>query len=193
MARAECLGFDAVRGAERPRSTISHLENQIAQLEIELARVKSEHSSNARGAASAAAERLTARLARTIGEPWGPDLDQDQEASFLSLASPTFLSQSPLPSFGSDQLQRPADSPVDERTRKNTPISSMSHHVIVIMLKNYCNIYLPQYPVVKEADLLKSCDKIYTRDNPSDFDFFIVAITLAISVWKTFLTSFITD
>ncbi len=146
-ARAECQGFDSQQGTERPRSTISHLENQVAQLEIELAKLRSEQKTDTVEVQGATVERLTTRLAEAHAQP-GFFKYTAKEESLLSLTSPTFLSQSPLP-----PINNAADIPLGriESPPKSITISSIPRHVIDIMLKNYCDIYRPQYPCLEES------------------------------------------
>jgi hypothetical protein len=181
QASAECMGFDVPTGTEGPRSTVAYLESQIAQLEIDLARIKSSQAIDILGTANTSVEKLTARLVRAIGEPWGSKSPTDSAPHVLSLASPTFISQSPLPIFSSTFPDRLPSTSIASPTR-NSAIWSIPRHVTDIMLKNYCQIYLPQYPAIDEASLYKSCDRIYAKAEPSSFDVFSVAISLAISV-----------
>lgn len=178
---AECMGFDVLSGIEAPRSTVAYLESQIAQLEIDLARIKSSRTIDVLGTANSAVDKLTARLVRAIGEPWSTKATIDSATNVLSLASPIFISQSPLPIFASTSPDRSPSTCIASPTR-NPTLSSIPRHVIDIMLKNYCQIYLSQYPAIDEASLYESCDRIYADADPSSFDIFSVAISLAISV-----------
>jgi hypothetical protein len=66
---AECHGFDSLQGIERPRSTVAYLENHVAQLEIELAQLRSEQETDTPGVQYGSIERLTRRLAEVHAQP----------------------------------------------------------------------------------------------------------------------------
>lgn len=77
-AAAECVGFDSIHGVEKPRSIISHLEDEVTRLEQQLheARALAQTqngvlSDNDRsvGAAYAAIDRVTTRLAAATVTP----------------------------------------------------------------------------------------------------------------------------
>jgi hypothetical protein len=172
------LGFDSIHGTEKPRSTISHLEDEVARLEIELGRVKSQSRSPS-DIANATVDRLSTSLAKTILEPRGRSRKHE---SLLPLTSPFFLSSSPVPYLSSEALDDIGDLQTQEDPPRAITISSIPHHVIDIMLKNYCEIYRPLYPAIEETDLYKACDRIRNDTKPSEFDYFCIYITLAISV-----------
>lgn len=173
---AECFGFNALRGIAQPRSTVSHLEDRVALLEIELAKLKSSKPATILETVHASVDGLTTRLADTISNPGGVRSPRHGQIG-LVLTSSIFLSPASLPPL-CQGYERPAES----ISTQSTNILSIPRHVIDIMLQNYCSIYLPQYPCVDEIELYASCNRIYTKDNPSAFDYFSVAITLAISV-----------
>ena len=182
LANADCQGFDSLQRIERPRSTIAHLENRVAQLEIELARMRSEQTADTLEVQYGSIERMTRRLAEAHAQPGHYRHTAKEEVSLLSLTSPAFLSQSPLPPFNHDRNESIQGRTVTENPPKSTTISSIPRHVIDIMLKNYCDIYRPQYPCLEESDLYSSCNRIFDDVEPSHFDFFSIAMTLAISV-----------
>ncbi|GME31786.1 Fungal specific transcription factor [Neofusicoccum parvum] len=187
-ANVPCVGYDAVEGRERPRSDVAYLEDKVAQLEIELQRLRSEQSVDATKLVDTAVAALTQSLAKTISEPHqhpqralapaarGPGLARHP---LVALNSPVYLAQSPLPALPvGDSYAEPAP----ENTRCST-ISLIPRHVIDIMLKNYTEIYLPQAPYIEESSLHASCEKVFAQDGgaASHFDIFMVAIALAIS------------
>jgi hypothetical protein len=163
-----------VKGKERPRSTISHLEDKIAQLETELSRLKSRGEKSASEVFDSHLETLSLRLARVIAEPGNA---KQTEIEMLE-----FLCQSPLPRFDNEGDTFLGKNTMADGPRSSTTISSIPRNVVQIMLNNYCKIYLPQYPAIDEESLLSSCNRIYENSDPSSFDIFTVAITLAISV-----------
>lgn len=173
-----CVGFDSIHGTDKPRSTISFLEEEVARLEVELRRVKSQNRSIS-DSANAAVERLTTRLATAIVEPRSRPRKQE---SHLPLTSPFFLSGAPAPYFSKASWENTKLDPNAERSVRAITVSSIPRHVIDAMLKHYCEIYRPQYPAIEEEDLWKACEKVYTNAQPSGFDIFCVYITLAISV-----------
>lgn len=185
--QAECYGFDAARGREQPRSQLSYLEGKVAALEIELAKLKikngDKHTED-KDKSVFVVENLTSQLALVIAQPAGlgqARRDNKSDTSiFGSLLSQTYLMQSPPPSFGGHGPLPPPSHVTPQLRRSN--IASIPRNVIDIMLKNYCEIYLIQYPTVEETALYKSCDKIYLDNGSSHFDIFSVAMVLAISV-----------
>ncbi|KAF9633312.1 putative fungal specific transcription factor domain-containing protein [Lasiodiplodia theobromae] len=187
-ANVPCVGYDAVEGRERPRSDVAYLEDKVAQLEIELQRLRSEQSVDSSKLIDTAISTLTRSLAKTIGDPQHQahrNLSHSSRTSSLarhpliSLHSPVFLSQSPVPPL---QLEDDPDQPQPENTRCST-ISLIPRHVIDIMLKNYTEIYLPQAPYIEESQLHASCERVFAQDGgaASHFDIFLVAICLAVS------------
>lgn len=186
------MGYDTVTKRERPRSVVSALENRVAQLEIELTHAKADRPIDQSEAARSAIERLTYRLATSIGESLqGPPLSKGltlsaaSKSSFLSLSSTIYLSQSPLPTLHIRDVDLSSDTKSLRRPTRCSSIASIPRHVVDLMLKNYTDVYLAQYPNIEEAQLYKSCEKVYTHDREqkaSHFDFFSVAIALAISV-----------
>jgi hypothetical protein len=177
------------REAEKSQgSAISHLENRVADLEIELARLRAENSNDNTEGKGAIVHKLTSQLAFVVAEPAGHKLgwrdNENESYNFGSLLSQTYLMQSPLPPFIGE---KPSPAPAHASVRlRSSNIAFIPRHVIDIMLKNYCEIYLTQYPTVEEPALYESCNKIYLGVEPSHFDFFSVAMVLAISVMVFF-------
>ncbi|KAK8227048.1 hypothetical protein IWZ00DRAFT_366505 [Phyllosticta capitalensis] len=182
-ARVPCVGYDAVQGKERPRSTVAFLEDRVAQLEIELARLRSEQTVDNSRLVDAAISSLTRSLADTISDPSPPQksrLSGPSRCALLSFASPIYLSQSPLPPLPSTSVQDDGSTPAIVATRCST-ISLIPRHVIDIMLKNYTENYLPQSPYIDASQLYASTEKLFAKGNETPFDVFVVAIALAIS------------
>lgn len=177
------MGYDSIQGVDKPRSTISHLENEVARLEIELGRIKNQ-STSISDVANAEVEKLTRRLATTILEPRGPSRKQE---SLLPLTSSFFLSGSPVPYLDSQAWDDTKGGQTPERPPRAITIATIPRHVIDIMLKNYCEIYRPQYPAIEALDLCTASDRVYNNEEASEFDLFCVYITLAISVCTLFL------
>jgi hypothetical protein len=177
-ASASCLGFDSVYGNETPRSTVSHLEDEVARLEVELLRVKSQ-SRGISDITNAVVERLAMRLATSSLEPQG---GSNKRESVLSLTSTYFISSSPSPWLNSQAWDATKARKAPDSLPGAITISTIPRNVVNLMLRHYCEIYRPLYPAIKESDLYKACDKVYDNTQPSDFDKFCVHITLAISV-----------
>ena len=172
------MGFDSIHGNDKPRSTIRHLEEEVARLQIELLHIKGQTTS-VLDSADAAVERLTTCLAATIAEPRGRS---HKQGSLIPLTSPFFLSGSPVPYLSSQAWEDTKSGQTQERSPRAINVSSIPSHVVDIMLKHYCEIYRPQYPAIEESDLHKACDRVHNNRQPSDYDIFCVHITLAISV-----------
>ncbi|KAK4940320.1 hypothetical protein LTR10_019536 [Elasticomyces elasticus] len=178
QAAAPCLGFDSIRGVDKPRSTISHLEEEIARLEIELGQIRSPTKTTA-DIANAAAEGFSTRLAAAMLAPRGPSRKQ---GSLLPLNSPFFLTESPVPFVKINLSDLNQDVLFEEPLPVTNKLSSIPRHVIDAMLKHYCEIYRPLYPSIDEANLYEACERVYNNISPSAFDIFSVHITLAISM-----------
>lgn len=176
------MGYDSIHGTDKPRSTISFLEEQVAGLENELGRVKSQNRSVS-DMANAAVESLTTRLATAIAEPIGRSRKQED---YPPLTSPFFLSGSVVPYFTKSTWETTKCDLDTESPMRPITVSSIPRHVIDTMVKHYCEIYRPQYPAIEEEDLYTAVEKVYTNSQPTVFEIFCVYITLAISVCHLF-------
>ncbi|KIH87806.1 hypothetical protein SPBR_04710 [Sporothrix brasiliensis 5110] len=204
-ASAPCVGFDSIHGVEKPRSVISHLEEEVERLEKQLQETKRDQDAALPGDQTAdraaqakeVVDRMTTRLATATVSPVSP-VTATASMPMLPLTSSVFFVGSPAPhlhkSTAWDETRGPAAtltaaaplmSPSPSSTSSAVPISSIPRHVAVIMLKHYCEIYRPQYPAVEEQDLLQAFDRVYDKSPAkgaaTDFDVFCVHITLAIS------------
>ena len=173
-----CLGYDSAQGAEHPRSILTHLKQENADLETELSRIRSATDKTSNVTSSARKDLVTALTAAV----YAPEVGPRRTKGPLQLNSAYFLSSSPVPYLrGRTSNDRTGDKSRELRQRA-IALSSIPREVVDIMLKHYCDIYRPQYPAVEEAELYKACDRVYNSPAPSDFDSFCVNITLAISV-----------
>lgn len=102
-ASAVCVGFDSIHGVEKPRSIISHLEDEVARLEQELKEKRAEDADeNATGDRSvgdarAVVDRLTQRMATATVSPAGTTSSTTTATSMLPLTSSVFFVGSPAP------------------------------------------------------------------------------------------------
>ncbi|KAH8701804.1 hypothetical protein BGW36DRAFT_424108 [Talaromyces proteolyticus] len=114
-----------------------------------------------------------------IIEPIG--LSREQDRKMLPLATPLFLSSSPIPYLKINPQEYMKKPQLRESSARPINVSSVPRHVVDALLRHYCEIYRPQYPGIEEADLYAACDRVYNNKQPSDADVFYVHITLAIS------------
>lgn len=173
------MGFDTIEGSEKPRSTVHHLQERIARLEVELAALKAQTDST-RDPVNDAIENLSIHLATAILGPIGRRDDTEQ---LLPLVDKFFLSDSPLPPFFNYDQHNRAHSTNESQSWLSSMIniSSIPYHVVEAMLQHYCKIYRPQYPSIDEADLYAARDRLYASTDLVGYDAFVVYITLAIS------------
>lgn len=172
------MGFDSIQGVERPRSTISHLEQEVTRLETELGLIQGQTKTDL-DVAIEAAEQLSTRLAATIAMP--PRSFRNQE-TLLPLTSTFFLSGSPEPYLSGPLKNSELPAQYDETSASTNKLSSIPRHAVDTMLKHYCEIYRPLYPAIEESELFDASDRVYNNIQPSAFDIFCVHVTLAISV-----------
>lgn len=182
----ECLGYDTTTGGEQPRSLVKFLENRIAYLEIELsllqANVAGEQDLDQKTIPHAF-PGIRSHLLRSL--ILRNDLDPTRGvASWLSAP---YLSSSLLPTLASDGG---ATNVVDSSQMKDNDlaqkrdIASIPRNVVDIMLRHYSEVYLAQYPIVDEAELMEQCNRVYDR-KATPFDLFVVCMALSISVSLT--------
>ena len=172
---ATCLGFDLVQRIPAPRSSVLHLEGEVARLEQELQHARDQKMTRQ----DADANKITARLAAVALEP---RIGLSKQECSLPLTSRFFLSASPAPFLDREAWDNTEPSLPDHRPSNAMTVSSIPRNTAVRMLKHYCEIYRPQYPATEEVDLYQSFDRVYDNAKPSNFDILCVHITLAISV-----------
>lgn len=182
------MAFDSRRGVDQPRSLVAHLEAELARLQAEASNIPVHASGD--HAAHVASTTVRSKAARLAATAMAPHRDAFKQTNLLPLTARSFLTSSPVPyhvAQASPSVAEPV--PSAPSLPRATPISQVPRHVVDVMLKHYCGNYRPQYPTIDEVDLYKACDRVYNDLQPSDFDIFCVAITLAISVcscpdWK---------
>ena len=163
---------------EKPRSIVSHLEQEVTRLEAQLANTGT-YSNSISDIASVAGERLFTNLAQAV---LAPETFVRKQEENLTLDSPYFLNGSPVPYLSSRAWDDNQGDQSQKHLSKTHTLSSTPRHVVDLMLKHYCQIYRPQYPAIEEYTLYEACERVYDDNQPSDFDIFSVNITLAISV-----------
>ena len=171
------MGYDTVQGADKPRSIVHHLQEQVARLEVELAEVKSQTGS-IRDRTHDAIEQLVVRLANAIAEPTGRAPKPEQ---LLPLVSKFFLSDSPSPPFYARDRESSKHGESLPQSWRAINFSSIPRHVVDAMLQHYCKTYRPQYPSIDEIDLYSARDQLYANPHLVGYDVFVVYIALAIS------------
>ena len=150
----------------------------MARLEIELGRVKNQ-TRNTSDTANTAVERLTTGLAKSILKLGGRSRKQETP---LPLTSTYFLAGSPVPYLSSHDLGDTDAEQIDKSLTSALAISFIPRSVIYIMLRNYCEMYRPRYPTIEESELYEAFERVCNNAEPSEFYFFCIYITLAISV-----------
>lgn len=172
------MGYDSIQGVDGPRSTTSHLEQEVTRLETELELIQSQTRTDL-DVSLEAAERLASMLAATIAIPQRACRNQD---TLLPLTSTFFLFGSPEPYLSMPPEEVDVVKQAEDTTVSTNKLSSIPRHAVDTMLKHYCEIYRPLYPAIEESDLFNASDRVYNNTQPSAFDIFCVHVTLAISV-----------
>lgn len=173
----ECYAW--VRGLRKPipRSLPLYLEARVAELEIELKKLKQHHVIDD-------LEELSYSITKSAAAPF-------IESFALAEYDNTFASFSSF-YFTSSNLPAPFDTMIDDSKRGNmktfieshppVDLSTIPRNVVEIMMSNYMDIHLPQWPVVSKSQLTGILNKVL--DSPStatSFDKAVVSITMAIS------------
>lgn len=185
-AGVSCMGFDAATDKEQPRSLVRYLENKIAQLEVDLSRLTGNDTfASAHGhGIGLQKQEIRAELTRAISLSRTPNVkNQKLHRPSAPLQLATYLSPSIMPRLHhlstpslSDHLPSPQYQSIE--------ISAIPRRAVNIMLQNYTDIYLAQYPILEEPQLYDACDRIYAG-MATPFEFYAVAMVLAISVSRT--------
>ncbi|OKL62197.1 hypothetical protein UA08_02324 [Talaromyces atroroseus] len=181
----DCMGFDATKGEEQPRSLVAFLENKVAHLEIELAKLQC-HAAGDQSVEQAlipgVLSQYRSQLLASISLRNGCDRAYDAGYNTESWRSVPYISPSLLPTL--DPVRDPAAVDVPTlRARavaQRRDIASIPRNVVDIMLKHYADFYLAQYPIVDESELVEQCNRVYDR-TATQFDLYVVCMALSIS------------
>ena len=194
------MGYDLPHEKEVPRSMVSYLEDQAADLEIKIQRLQGSPQSQFDFQYAVSHDRSASdtctplsvgtALASAMMSVVAPSKANDDEVrSFYSAFQ---LRSCSLPLPFPDQHFRNANSRAILSTRsarKATHLPDVPRAAADLVLKNYVEIHLPQYPCVYEPDLLRSYETCFDRPgDASPFDIFTVCMALAISantlIWR---------
>ena len=173
----ECYAW--VRGLRKPvpRSLPLYLEARVAELEIELKKLKQHHVIDD-------LEERSYSITKYAATPFLESFEiAEHDNTFASFSS--FY-------FTSSNLPAPFDTMIDNSKRGNmktfieehppVDLSTIPRNVVEIMMSNYMDIHLPQWPVISKSELTVILNKVL--DNPNvafSFEKAVVSITMAIS------------
>jgi Fungal Zn(2)-Cys(6) binuclear cluster domain/Fungal specific transcription factor domain len=185
-----CMGYDPdpeMNGG--PRSLVLHLEEEVAALEIKL---RAHEAANIDIVSSAPLPSLAQRqLALSNAIEYAARADSalpinNHDAlvqSTVRLAFQANASRLPLPFTYQQSAQ------VKAKPMRAMPVHQVPRTAAELLLKNYTDIHLPQYPCISEVDLSSAFQRcMEDGESPSAFDVFIVSMAMAISastmLWK---------
>ncbi|EXJ91438.1 hypothetical protein A1O1_04550 [Capronia coronata CBS 617.96] len=186
-ANTECTGLDVVTGTELPRSEVEHLEHQIQQLESELDALDASQTSTGSLNFESALDALQSCLVNAQLGTQGESRPRVGGASNdYKLCEKLLLSPAPF-TRALDDVYVTASAPLSGIGHKRgIPLRLVPHEVMAILLKNYKETYLVQYPFIDENELDASFSRIINSSagsatEASHFDQFSVGMALAIS------------
>lgn len=199
-AGALCVGYDLALQKEVPRSIVSYLESRAAALEIEIRRLEASKLSQC------AIQNGNQPIANAGNSPTPLSIGEALAAAMVTVVTPSGVNDDYTRFFHSAFLLRPCSLPLpfpnqlfrspsldpvapSRSSRKATHLPDVPRSAADLVLKNYVEIHLPQYPCVYEPDLLRAYELCFDRpDEASPFDVFIVCMALAISantlIWR---------
>lgn len=193
-AGVECTGYDNAAGTALPRSAMAELKSRIQQLESRLDDLRSAHAPRDPFGIEKALDDLEGSLADAdleshAGVKWSESHRHSRGASRdFNFRERLLMSPAPFLTIVEEGCRKTnrADvvNPAEKRGR---PLQSVPEDVVGILLKNYKDTYLAQYPFLDEDELDLSFRRITNTTNSaasgvSHFDHFSVGMALAISV-----------
>lgn len=195
-ASVECTGYDSIAGKSQPRSAVAELKSRIRQLESRLEAVKSAHAPEDPFGINSALDDLQSSLADAdleshAGVKWSEDVHSRTGGPSHDFNFCERLLLSPAPFLavtdGMPPIKNRADvaaAATDPAEKRGRPLKSVPEDVVGILLKNYKDTYLAQYPFLDENELDQSFARITGPDivEASHFDHFSLGMALAISV-----------
>lgn len=160
-----------------PRSLPLYLEERVAQLEMELEELKKHRVINQ-------AEEQSYSITKYSAIPFLESLDYSENDNTVD----SFL----FFHFNSSSLPAPFDTMIDGSKRGNmrtfldnhppVDLNSIPKNVIKIMMSNYVDFHLPQYPIISKPVLTNMINKITEKpEQATPFEKAVISITMAIS------------
>lgn len=176
-ANVDCYAWLKGINKEIPRSLPLFLEDKVAQLEIELEQLKKHHVIDN-------AEEESYSITKYVSTPFLESFGNVENNITKSTFSFFYFKSSSLPS--------PFDTMIDFNKRghmksfieKHPPVDlqTIPKNVIKIMMSNYMDFHLPQYPIISKSVLTNIMNRILDDfDSATTFDKSVISITMAIS------------
>ncbi|KAL2391889.1 hypothetical protein ABEF93_000989 [Exophiala dermatitidis] len=189
-AGVECTGYDASVGGAAPRSVLAELKSRIQQLESRLESLSSAHTASdpfGIGKALDELEYATAELDSRAGAMWFKSRSGASGACRdFSLCEELLLSSAPFLSIQASSCTTKNLDDIDPAENRGRPLTSVPEEVVRMLLKNYKDTYLAQYPFLDEDELDQSLLRVMSTTgsagvSASHFDHFSLGMALAIS------------
>lgn len=174
---------------EGPRSLVFHLEEEVAALEVKLRALEGAAVDTVSGKLQSSLAQRQLAVSKAI--EYATQVDDgmslnNHDALVQSTARLAFqanASRLPLPFTYQQSAQ------VKAKPRRAIPVHRVPRTAAELLLRNYTEIHLPQYPCISEVDLSSAFDRCTEHEGtPSSFEIFIVSMAMAISastmLWK---------
>ncbi|KAG0678935.1 hypothetical protein C6P40_001455 [Pichia californica] len=184
-ANVECHAW--VKGLNKPipRSLPLFLEDKVAQLEIELEQLKKHHVIDN-------AEEESYSITKYVSTPFLESFNNIDSNNNNNNNNNNTIATYSFFYFKSSSLPAPFDTMIDYNKRghlksfidKHPPVDlkSIPKDVVKIMMSNYTDFHLPQYPIISKPVLLEITNRILDDfDSATTFDKAVISITMAIS------------
>lgn len=195
LAGAACTGYDQETGATLPRSAVAELKDRIQQLESRLDGLRSAHAPSDIFGIGEGLDDLYSSLVDAdpelhAGVKWSETRSHSHGSSRdFSFYETLLLSPEPFLPIKSGPLTLKPLEEMDPAEKRGRPMKSVPEDVVGILLKNYKDTYLAQYPFLDENELDKSFSRITNPPNATDveashYDHFSLGMALAISVFS---------
>lgn len=173
----ECYAW--AKGIKKPipRSLSLFLEDKVASLEIELEKLKRHSLINDE-------EEQSYLIAKYTSTPFLGSFLKTESKKAVASFSRFFFNSSNLPSPFDQKLDSSKRGNMSKFIRNNPPVDlkSIPDNVMKIMMSNYMEFHLPQYPILSRPKLTEILEKALSNPNNTDhFERAVISITMAIS------------
>ena len=173
----ECNAW--VRGLNKPipRSIPLYLEDKVANLEIELDKLKNHHVINN-------AEEESYTITKYVSTPLLQSFINSENESTIQSFSFLYFNSCNLPAPFDNMIEGSKRGKMKHFIENHPPVDLLTipKNVVKIMMSNYMDFHLPQYPIISRPMLTEMLETVLNKPEiASLFEKAVISITMAIS------------